>query len=691
MTCRHAFAAGRWPAALLVLLLARPAAAAGWLREGDPPPAPIDPPVGFLADAPTIDGFLDAGLEARLPAREFPFVVPAAEEAAGAGAPATAPTAVPARFRIAYGTHFLYLQVEADADSLTCRDRGYQNGDGFHLVIAAPREDGAPSREFYVIACTAVDTPEREWQRRLIWYRNVDDLLVRLGDGARLEFAARDGRIQFELLLPWSEIPPFHPWLSPEIGFNLCFVKAVGTTGREYHYLLPDGRMQSEASPRWSAPLRFAEPALETGSQTFVLLPRGHLGAGRPLPLAAATLAAEPVLEELRWSVGSAGDDSTSAASATGSETSRRYEIPAGVSIRRWQLPTAALQPGEHVLTWSAGAGGGTARFTVLPPGNPAALRERLALAVEERASGILAPGSRTTLEFLLDECEREQSDLFPWETAGALGERLGRAADLVAGAEAGEDVLTAATGPVRRAFRSADGTLQPYAVLAPASRAGGATEARATGDAAGGGHRHPVVVYLHGSGSDETSLFQVADRFPPELLVVAPYGRGPSHCFATEEARRDVAEALADAAACYPLDLERVAVVGFSMGGYGALHELWSRPDVYRGAALFSAHPDLANRWLGAPPGGGRYPDFTDPATLDPLAGRQMFVFHGERDRNAPFALIQTCVEEMRAAGAEVAFHPDADRGHESPPPGVVAAFRAWLADVLEVADRLR
>jgi hypothetical protein len=109
----------------------------------------------------------------------------------------------PVEFRLAYGTHFLYMYIAAEVESLTCRDRGYQNGDGFHLVVAAPREDGRPSREFYVIACSAVDDPAREWQRRVIWYRNVEDLFVRLGEAARLEFAARDGRIGFELLLPW--------------------------------------------------------------------------------------------------------------------------------------------------------------------------------------------------------------------------------------------------------------------------------------------------------------------------------------------------------------------------------------------------------------------------------------------------------------------------------------------------------
>ncbi len=174
-------------------------------------------PVDFLAEAPVIDGVLDLGLQ-HLPRRAFSQV-----DLIG-----TTEKPAEAHYRLAYGTNFLYVYVEARGDKLTYNDRAYQNGDGFHMVIARPRPGDAPTDEFYVAACSAVDRPDLDWTRRLFWYYNVDKIFVPMSRQAKLEFAAHDGVISFELLLPWQDLHPYHPWLSDGIGFNLGFVKAGG-------------------------------------------------------------------------------------------------------------------------------------------------------------------------------------------------------------------------------------------------------------------------------------------------------------------------------------------------------------------------------------------------------------------------------------------------------------------------------
>jgi hypothetical protein len=165
--------------------------------------------------------------------------------------------------------------------SLACRDRAFQNGDGFHLVLALPRADGAPSTDFTVVAVSAVDRPAMEWTRRAAWYRGPDRVFVPLSPAAQAATAARDGRIGLELLLPWSDVAPLHPWLSPAVGLNLAVVRAVGEREKNVHLLVPDRYVDSEGKPRLSvlprldrvavaARLSRAAPAIPEGTRATI-------------------------------------------------------------------------------------------------------------------------------------------------------------------------------------------------------------------------------------------------------------------------------------------------------------------------------------------------------------------------------------------------------------------------------------
>ena len=117
-------------------------------------PSSLNDPVRFLEHSPLIDGVLDGNLS-KLSVRGFTRII--RDEYEGF---------IPdASYRLAYGTDFFYVYIEVEADSLICRDRAYQMGDGFHMVLARPRPDGSPSEEFYVLACSAIDKPRMEWSR----------------------------------------------------------------------------------------------------------------------------------------------------------------------------------------------------------------------------------------------------------------------------------------------------------------------------------------------------------------------------------------------------------------------------------------------------------------------------------------------------------------------------------------------
>ncbi len=608
-------------------------------------------PVDFIASSPVIDGALDAGL-ARLPRRSFSQV-----DFIG-----TKADAVEAHYRLAYGTDFLYVYVEAQGERLTFNDRAYQNGDGFHMVIARPRPGDAPSDEFYVAACSAVDRPELEWSRRLFWYYNVDKIFVPMSPQAKMASAAHDGVISFELLLPWQDLHPYHPWLSEGIGFNIGFVKASGSGGLYYRVLPED--LGQENQPRRYIRLRFAEPALASGTQTFVRLERNHVERGEPLRARAVTLGSGEDTEILRASV-LTGEGTSFARSAA------EYACRRGLTFHEFGVGPADLPPGGYRVAWSSQRNyskgddaGRAAGLTVMPAAVDRSFSERL-----EKVKGRLSPGSATTLRFLLDEAVASLRAAKPYETTARERLALLRVEEDLAQAEAGRDMFAERTGYMRRAYRSkVDDTLQPYAVRVPAGFDRGAAK------------KYPLVVYLHGSASDETNLSGVDYLSEGDCIELAPRGRGPSNAFTRDRAQEDIEEAVAAVVQSYPIDESRIVLTGFSMGGYGAYRTFFEHPGKYRALAVFSGHPDLGNLYF---PGEG-HPNFLDDKTLAPFKGLPVFIFHGKEDRNCPFATTERLVGKLEKAGAKVEFVTEEGAGHTRPGPETLRSYHEWLRAVL-------
>lgn len=621
--------------------------------------------VAFLEQAPTIDGRLDDALRHLAP-RTFPLVL---------RQPETNPTPE-AHYRLAYGAGFFYVYVEAAADSLTFRDRAYQNGDGFHMVIACPQPDDAPTDEFYVLACSAVRDARMEWSRRVFWYYNVEHLFVRTSDAARLEFAAGEGRISFELLLPWADVHPWHPWLSEAVGFNLAFVKAM-PEGKNTYLVAPDGRIDSEQSPRRYTRLSFAPATIAGHPQAFVRLDRGHASAGERIA-GMATIAADPATPRSPDATTPGGGAPAKARislrvlAGEGSPVatqSLEVTIGQGTTAQAFELETATLPPGGYKVQWrlEGGASSGEMALTILPRASAGELLQRLdAAAAAARATAPPSPASVLTMRFLLEEAEQQLQRTRPYETCAVVRIGLERSEAAVEALEAGTDPIAAQRGLFRRAFRSdLDGSLQPYAVLVP--------------DDYDAGRPRPLLVFLHGSGTDERALDSFRALVPSGWLAVAPRARGTSHAYTTPEAQRDIAEVLEDVQQQYAIDPARVVLAGFSMGGYGVLRTQFEHPGRFRALVVVSGHPAIASRFGF----GDDQPDFLDPARLKSFRGLPVFVTHGQADRNCPYELATQLVQALRGAGAVVEFASDPVRGHEAPSTETLARLQTWLAAI--------
>lgn len=607
-------------------------------KQRDEPPPEID----FLTAPPRIDGELDPSLR-QLPKRDFNYAIRSGPELA-----IRKPS-----YRVAYGTSFFYLFITLEAEHLKVRDRAYQNGDGVVLVLAPGTASREGAEEFYILGFAPAGDGYGPW--KFTWSYNGTWPFLPMGEDAVFEARHMDGQLSFELLLPWHYVYPHHPWWTDPLEFNLTLTKALGDTDEVVYAVTADEEKKSIGfSPRIG--LRFARPELKQGVQHYAVLERNHVVEGEPLRLRTVALSAAP------------GTDRLFVGLFTGEKEFVNYQrfglaLTPGLTRGSFEVPTEDHPPGAYQILWRSSLYGsmGEIDWSILPRLNVDAVEEVIATS-----PGTVPASSRTTLLFEFERMRAEAARLMPYDTAGSLRLEMARFERRLAAVRNGVDPYAGATGYVRRAFRSEiDGTLQPYTVRIPEDY-----------DA---GRRYPAIVFLHGSDVDDRAARRHDYLEQNGFFVIAPKGRDPRGAYILDHAQQDIEEAIADALSLYSIDPDRLLLAGFSMGGYGAYRTFYEHPERYRGLAVFSGDPDLANRYLPAK----GHPNFLQEEYLTPFRGARVAVFHGRGDRNCPFELTDEVVRKLESIGARVDYYIDEEVGH-SPPrdPEILEAFRGWLLD---------
>lgn len=170
-----------------------------------------------------------------------------------------------------------------------------------------------------------------------------------------------------------------------------------------------------------------------------------------------------------------------------------------------------------------------------------------------------------------------------------------------------------------------------------------------------------PLVVLLHGRGSDERQILSLAAHLPagPSYAAVrAPIAEGGGFAwFANRGIGRPVAESLTDTMAWFRTWLDEVAptgrpvvLIGFSGGGAFAGGLVLDDPQRYAGAAILYATLPF---------------DAGVPVTAQRLAGLPVLVAQGDSDHVIPRGLLDgTWTYLHDESGALVTAHRDAG-GH--------------------------
>ena len=185
-----------------------------------------------------------------------------------------------------------------------------------------------------------------------------------------------------------------------------------------------------------------------------------------------------------------------------------------------------------------------------------------------------------------------------------------------------------------------------------------------------------PLVVLLHGRGSNEADIIALAEHLPDHLAyaaVRAPIAEGGGYAwFANRGIGRPIAESLEETMAWFRAWLDDISppgrpviLVGFSGGAAFAGGLALDDPGRYRGAAILS----------GTLPFDAGVP--TTPGRLDGLA---VFVAHGDADDVIPADLLERTWTYLHgeAASTTTAVR---DPGGHGISPAVLGELHGWLS----------
>ena len=188
-----------------------------------------------------------------------------------------------------------------------------------------------------------------------------------------------------------------------------------------------------------------------------------------------------------------------------------------------------------------------------------------------------------------------------------------------------------------------------------------------------------PLVVLLHGRGSDEADIIGLADHLPAHAAyaaVRAPIAEGGGYAwFANRGIGRPVAESLADTMGWFRTWLDGAApggrpvlLVGFSGGAAFAGGLLLAEPGRYAGAAiLFGTLPF----------------DAGVPTTPNRLEGTRVLVIHGDADVVIPRELLDRTWSYLTGDAAAL-ITAVRDAGGHGLSPAALAELRRWLTSTL-------
>ncbi|MBO9692926.1 prolyl oligopeptidase family serine peptidase [Chryseobacterium sp.] len=554
---------------------------------------------------------------------------------------------------LGYTTTHLYLYIETKADSITHRDRGFINGDGFKLLLGK-QQQGSSTNEYYDIAFSP-SKDRNYWARKRIWEYNRDQNHGKqLSTKTEFEENFHDGKCGFEVLLAWDDIEPYH-WSLKQLGYNLYFAKAISDNAAHgYSVIADEGIWDEEIPKRNYIPIIFEKP--QNISNTFISakLFKRNIRVGDLLKLNIISVSKKEVHKKIEIII-------QNDASVVLLDKKLNHKIKKNLHNKIIIVDSQNLEPNHYnLIIRSPNETIAQHDFIVLPKFDFETLHSQILNNYHN-----LELGTVNTLLFKINTIEQNFNKLKMYETGKKqLDEYLQFKAEFEQFLK-GNEPYKGIKGPYRRAFRSKyDGTYQPYSIKLPEHY-----------DPA---KKYPLLVFLHGSGQDDQSLLKMA-RSGGEFIEIAPFARDMYNCYDSFNSQNDILEAIDDAALHFSINKDKIIIGGFSMGAYGALRTYYEHPEMYKGVAIFAGHPDLANEWLGI-----GHPDFLNDKFLKNFSKTPIFIYHGRKDGALPVSKTEEFISKLKLNGIFVTARIIDDKAHEYPDKDTNEIYFDWLIKVI-------
>jgi phospholipase/carboxylesterase len=196
---------------------------------------------------------------------------------------------------------------------------------------------------------------------------------------------------------------------------------------------------------------------------------------------------------------------------------------------------------------------------------------------------------------------------------------------------------------------------------------------------------RPPLLVMLHGYGSDENDLVSLGASLDPRLIVVCPRGTipGPGRGFAwygedsdsdsepkvgLMDSQQALLHFIDEAVAAYDADPKRVVVGGFSQGAILALRLALAAPEKVAGAIVLSGY------LLDDP--------HRKQAPARALEHLTIFESHGRADDRIPFERARQTRDALQKLPVKLTFR-EFDGRHQIPPE-IRGQVKVWMQEQL-------
>ena len=194
---------------------------------------------------------------------------------------------------------------------------------------------------------------------------------------------------------------------------------------------------------------------------------------------------------------------------------------------------------------------------------------------------------------------------------------------------------------------------------------------------------KSPLLILLHGHGSNENDLFSLSNSIPDNWIVVSvrgPYqlaensyrwydvkmanGKIVINIDEEERSRKKLMQLIAEIAKKYNADSQKIIVAGFSQGANMSSAISLTEPEKIAGFGVFS----------------GRFVDELKPyiSSSDSLKSVKCFLAHGSKDYMLPIAYARENQQLLQSLGITVTFSEDTVAHSISPKQ--LEDFTLWL-----------